>query len=81
MVKESFLLSFSHFQQVISLIRREWSVTPLALPFSIMYLMYYLTGDGKRVYTLQKVSPDGKPTFSAHPGEKIMIIIFYAVTF
>eukprot|EP00897_Mesotaenium_endlicherianum_P003503 jgi/Mesen1/3180/ME000184S02246 len=33
-----------------------------------MYLMYYLDSNGDRVYTLQKVSPDGKPTYSAHPA-------------
>jgi len=34
----------------------------------IMYLMYYLDDSGKRVYTLAKVDPEGKPTFSAHPA-------------
>jgi len=33
-----------------------------------MYLMYYEDADGKRVYTLQKAAPDGKPTLSAHPA-------------
>ena len=33
-----------------------------------MYLMYYLDTEGKRVYTLAKVDPSGKPTFSAHPA-------------
>ncbi|XP_011876761.1 PREDICTED: H/ACA ribonucleoprotein complex subunit 3 [Vollenhovia emeryi] len=33
-----------------------------------MYLMYYLDKQGNRVYTLQKVDPDGKPTLSAHPA-------------
>ena len=33
-----------------------------------MYLMYYLDTEGKRVYTLNKVDPAGKPTFSAHPA-------------
>ena len=33
-----------------------------------MHLMYYLGSDGKRVYTLKKVAPDGAPTKSAHPG-------------
>ncbi|XP_022912117.1 H/ACA ribonucleoprotein complex subunit 3 [Onthophagus taurus] len=33
-----------------------------------MYLMYYLDGNGQRVYTLQKKDPSGNPTFSAHPA-------------
>jgi len=33
-----------------------------------MHLMYYLDADGKRVYTLKKVDPNGKPTVSAHPA-------------
>lgn len=33
-----------------------------------MYLMYYLDDEGKRVYTLEKVAPDGKATVSAHPA-------------
>ena len=33
-----------------------------------MYLQYYLDGSGKRVYTLKKMSPDGKSTLSAHPA-------------
>jgi len=33
-----------------------------------MYLMYYLDPCGKRVYTLAKVDPEGKPTLSAHPA-------------
>lgn len=33
-----------------------------------MHLMYYLDESGKRVYTLKKVAPDGKPTISAHPA-------------
>ena len=33
-----------------------------------MYLMYYLNEEGKRVYTLKKVAPDGRPTQSAHPA-------------
>ena len=35
---------------------------------SRMYLMYYLSPEGNRVYTLAKVDPSGKPTFSAHPA-------------
>ena len=30
--------------------------------------MYYLDTSGKRVYTLAKTDPEGKPTFSAHPA-------------
>lgn len=33
-----------------------------------MHLMFFLDAAGKRVYTLKKVSPDGKPTQSAHPA-------------
>ena len=33
-----------------------------------MYLMYYLDENKKRIYTLSKVDPTGRPTFSAHPG-------------
>jgi H/ACA ribonucleoprotein complex subunit 3 len=33
-----------------------------------MYLMYYLNDSGERVYTLKKVAPDGRPTYSAHPA-------------
>jgi len=33
-----------------------------------MYLMYYLDSNNTRVYTLNKVDPDGRPTFSAHPA-------------
>ena len=33
-----------------------------------MHLMYYLSPEGKRVYTLKKVSPSGRPTVSAHPA-------------
>ena len=36
-------------------------------PF-IMYLMYYLNEKSERVYTLDKVDPEGKPTLSAHPA-------------
>ncbi|WZN66828.1 H/ACA ribonucleoprotein complex protein Nop10p [Chloropicon roscoffensis] len=32
-----------------------------------MYLMYY-TEEGKRVYTLKKVTPGSVPTESAHPA-------------
>lgn len=32
-----------------------------------MHLQVYMV-DGKRVYTLKKVDPDGKPTLSAHPA-------------
>jgi H/ACA ribonucleoprotein complex subunit 3 len=33
-----------------------------------MYLMFYLSTEGKRIYTLEKVDPVGNPTFSAHPA-------------
>ena len=33
-----------------------------------MHLMYYINEAGEKVYTLQKVAPDGKPTVSAHPA-------------
>ncbi|EDO41549.1 predicted protein [Nematostella vectensis] len=33
-----------------------------------MHLMYYMDNDGKRVYTLKKQDPSGKPTTSAHPA-------------
>lgn len=31
--------------------------------------MYYLDENGDRVYTLEKVGPDGKPTMTAHPAK------------
>jgi rRNA maturation protein Nop10 len=33
-----------------------------------MHLYYHVGEDGKRVYTLKKKDPEGKPTMSAHPG-------------
>ena len=33
-----------------------------------MYLMYYMSEEGNRVYTLAKTDPAGNPTFSAHPA-------------
>ena len=33
-----------------------------------MHLMFYTDPDGKRVYTLKKQDPTGKPTQSAHPA-------------
>jgi len=33
-----------------------------------MHLMYYIDVTGKRVYTLAKADPTGKPTISAHPA-------------
>eukprot|EP00117_Sycon_ciliatum_P021218 scpid95765/ scgid18661/ H/ACA ribonucleoprotein complex subunit 3; Nucleolar protein 10; Nucleolar protein family A member 3; snoRNP protein NOP10 len=33
-----------------------------------MHLMYYMDDAGKRIYTLKKSGPDGKPTKSAHPA-------------
>lgn len=32
-----------------------------------MHLQIFVAG-GKRVYTLKKVDPEGKPTLSAHPA-------------
>lgn len=32
-----------------------------------MHLQVYLS-EGKRVYTLKKIDPEGKPTLSAHPA-------------
>lgn len=33
-----------------------------------MHLRYYLDENGKRVYTLQTILPDGSYTLNAHPG-------------
>ncbi|KAJ3019559.1 snoRNP complex protein [Thoreauomyces humboldtii] len=33
-----------------------------------MHLMYYLNAEGKRVYTLKKLTPAGAVTKSAHPA-------------
>lgn len=33
-----------------------------------MYLMFYVNEEGKRVYTLDKVAPNGEATTSAHPA-------------
>ncbi|KAI9501573.1 snoRNP complex protein [Coemansia spiralis] len=33
-----------------------------------MHLMYTVDADGKRVYTLKKVTPEGEVTKSAHPA-------------
>eukprot|EP00296_Roombia_truncata_P009545 JP448155.1.p3 GENE.JP448155.1~~JP448155.1.p3 ORF type:complete len:65 (+),score=14.12 JP448155.1:35-229(+) len=33
-----------------------------------MHLMVYVDEAGKRVYTMKKHAPDGKPTLSAHPA-------------
>ena len=33
-----------------------------------MHLMYYMNEKGDRIYTMKKLDPDNKPTFSAHPG-------------
>ncbi len=35
--------------------------------------MYYLNDKGARVYTMKKIDPNNKPTFSAHPGNHIVI--------
>ncbi|CAF4451291.1 unnamed protein product, partial [Adineta steineri] len=32
-----------------------------------MFLMYYLSEKGERIYTFKKVDPAGNPTLSAHP--------------
>ncbi|UJR35461.1 hypothetical protein I4U23_028217 [Adineta vaga] len=34
-----------------------------------MFLMYYLSEKGERVYTFKKVDPSGNPTQSAHPAK------------
>ena len=44
-----------------------------------MYMMYYLDDNGKRVYTLAKVDPKGRPTFSAHPGK--FFHLFFQISF
>ncbi|XP_026117436.1 H/ACA ribonucleoprotein complex subunit 3-like [Carassius auratus] len=33
-----------------------------------MFLQYYLSESGDRVYTLKKLDPSGQPTSSAHPA-------------
>ena len=33
-----------------------------------MHLMYTLGPDGKRIYTLKKITPSGRRTMSAHPA-------------
>lgn len=33
-----------------------------------MHLRFFLSEDGKRVYTLKAIQPDGSYTFNAHPG-------------
>eukprot|EP00302_Diacronema_sp_CCMP2436_P004487 CAMPEP_0179848672 /NCGR_PEP_ID=MMETSP0982-20121206/6750_1 /TAXON_ID=483367 /ORGANISM="non described non described, Strain CCMP 2436" /LENGTH=64 /DNA_ID=CAMNT_0021733957 /DNA_START=37 /DNA_END=231 /DNA_ORIENTATION=+ len=33
-----------------------------------MHLMFFIDAEGKRVYTLKKLAPDGTPTTSAHPA-------------
>ena len=37
-----------------------------------MYLMYYMSEEGSRVYTLAKTDPAGNPTFSAHPARWLL---------
>ena len=44
----------------------------LHVPPFVMYLMYYLNEKGDRVYTMAKVDPNGRPTFSAHPGQYLL---------
>lgn len=49
-----------------------------------MYLMYYLDENKNRIYTMAKVDPFGRPTFSAHPGMirfKLDIRHFFAYYF
>lgn len=46
-----------------------------SIVFAAMYLRYYLDENGKRVYTLQRLDPQGNPTLSAHPG----MSIFHAI--
>ena len=41
---------------------------PRNISRAAMHLYYYLNEEGKRVYTLKKKDPEGKPTCSAHPG-------------
>ncbi|CAL1532305.1 unnamed protein product [Lymnaea stagnalis] len=33
-----------------------------------LLLMYYMSDEGERMYTLKKTDPEGKPTLSAHPA-------------
>ncbi|XP_034436929.1 H/ACA ribonucleoprotein complex subunit 3 [Hippoglossus hippoglossus] len=33
-----------------------------------MFLQFYETESGERVYTMKKLKPDGQPTSSAHPA-------------
>ena len=40
---------------------------PKEKPLKDMPLKYYLDDQSKRVYTLAKLAPDGKPTHSAQP--------------
>ena len=47
-----------------------------------MYLKFYMNEEGKRVYTLKGLTPDGKPTQSAHParfspGENYVLQLVY----
>merc|ERR1712168_32120 len=49
-------------------VRYESVDTSFTESCSRMHLKYYLDNEGKRVYTLQNVDPEGKPTLSAHPA-------------
>ena len=70
--------NFANFSRQITLVnqnkvenpkqKREKHVKKNSSNESRMYLMYYLSPEGNRVYTLAKVDPSGKPTFSAHPA-------------
>ena len=44
-----------------------------------MYLMYYMSEEGSRVYTLAKTDPEGNPTFSAHPARYVKALAFAPV--
>ena len=41
-----------------------------------MHLRYYLDAEGKRVYTLQTILPDGSYTLNAHPGLELSHIFY-----
>ena len=41
-----------------------------------MYLMYYMSPEGSRVYTLANTDPEGNPTFSAHPARYLIHQLF-----
>lgn len=45
----------------------RYTTSPHPFHNTNMHLQVYIV-DGKRVYTLKKVDPEGKPTLSAHPA-------------